>query len=78
MYKISERDECGNPHEVVYTNGFRVIGKFNDKGEPIVVTIKDPEGKLVYKGTIEEDISFINSTIRETILNQGFFPCYYL
>ncbi len=56
MYKISERDEYGNPHEVVYTNGFRVIGKFNDKGEPIVVTIKDPEGKLVYKGTIEEDI----------------------
>ena len=53
MYKILERDEFGNPHEVIYTNDFR---KFNDKGEPMFVTIKDPEGNLVYKGTIEMDI----------------------
>ena len=24
MYKILERDEFGNPHEVIYTNDFRV------------------------------------------------------
>ena len=30
MYKILERDEFGNPHEVIYTNDFRVIGKLND------------------------------------------------
>ena len=56
MYRILERDEFGNPHEVIYTNDFRVIGKFNDKGEPMFVTIKDPKGKLVYEGAIEVDI----------------------
>lgn len=56
MYRILERDEFGNPHEVIYSNSFRVIGRFDDKGDPVYVTIKDPEGKLVYEGIIEVDI----------------------
>ena len=56
MYTVKARDVFGNPSEVVYSNDFRVIGKFNDKGEPVDVTIKAPDGKLVYEGVIEEDI----------------------
>ena len=56
MYRILERDEFGNPYEVIYSNSFRVIGRFDDKGDPVYVTIKDPEGKLVYEGIIEVDI----------------------
>ena len=56
LYEIIARDGCGNPSEVVYLNDFRVIGKFNDKGEPVDVTIKAPDVKLVYRGVIEEDI----------------------
>ena len=51
-----ERDGSGNPREVVYGNGFRVIGKFDDHGVPQDVIIRDDQGNLVFEGIVECDI----------------------
>lgn len=56
VYSVKARDGFGNPSEVVYSNGFRVRGLFNENGEPMDVTIEAPDGELVYEGVIKKDI----------------------
>lgn len=50
------KDGLSNPVAIKYSNNFTFKGTFNQKEEPVYGEITDPEGKLVYSGTIDMDM----------------------